>query len=171
MTDRLTPVRSLHYSFVFSRSEISRWTRVISPRGIGREPPQHLRQTPALLPMGIAFKGTAAAALAATALFLASAHKPLPQGLVLHSLAGEAWTLDERRGKSLVINLWANWCRSCLSTRARTRYGYVPGFTDRRLHRPMSFWTRISARAPRSDRRASLRRCSSTATASSAWRM
>lgn len=72
-----------------------------------------LRRTPALLPMGIAFTGSAAAALAATALFLTSAHKPLPQGLVLHSLAGEARSLDERRGKPLVINLWASWCPPC----------------------------------------------------------
>lgn len=66
-----------------------------------------------LLPMGIAFAGSAAATLVATALFLASAQRPLPQGLVLHALTGEASALDARRGKPFVINLWATWCPPC----------------------------------------------------------
>lgn len=72
-----------------------------------------LRRTRVLLPMSIALASSAAAVLAATALLLVSAHKPLPQGLVLHSLAGEASTLDEQRGKPFVINLWASWCPPC----------------------------------------------------------
>ncbi|ALC13722.1 MULTISPECIES: TlpA disulfide reductase family protein [Sphingomonadaceae] len=72
-----------------------------------------LRRSPARLPMGAAFAGSAAAALTATALFLASAQLPLPQGLVLHSLAGEASALDDRKGKPFVINLWASWCPPC----------------------------------------------------------
>jgi len=63
--------------------------------------------------MGIAFAGSAAAALAATSLFLASAQRPLPQGLVLHSLVDEASALDDRKGKPFVINLWASWCPPC----------------------------------------------------------
>lgn len=72
-----------------------------------------LRRSPALLPTGMALVGSGAAALIATSLFLASAQKPLPQGLVLHSLAGEARALDDRKGKPFVINLWASWCPPC----------------------------------------------------------
>lgn len=72
-----------------------------------------LRRTRALLPMSIALASSVTAVLAATALLPVSAHKPLPQGLVLHSLAGEASTLDEQRGKPFVINLWASWCPPC----------------------------------------------------------
>ena len=72
-----------------------------------------LSRSPALLPTGMAFVGSAAAALIATSLFLASAQRPLPQGLVLHSLAGEASALDDRKGKPFVINLWAIWCPPC----------------------------------------------------------
>ncbi|QTH24826.1 TlpA family protein disulfide reductase (plasmid) [Rhizorhabdus wittichii] len=72
-----------------------------------------LRRSPALLPTGIAFVGSASVALIATSLFLASAQKPLPQGLILHSLEGEASALDDRKGKPFVINLWASWCPPC----------------------------------------------------------
>lgn len=72
-----------------------------------------LRTSRSLLPVGIAFVGSAAAALIATTLFLASAQRPLPQGLVLHSLTGAASALDERKGKPFVINLWATWCPPC----------------------------------------------------------
>ena len=72
-----------------------------------------LRRSPALFPTGMAFVGSAAAALIATSLFLASSQRPLPQGLVLHSLAGEASALDDRKGKPFVINLWASWCPPC----------------------------------------------------------
>lgn len=71
-----------------------------------------LRRSPALLPTGMAFVGSAAAALIATSLFLAST-QPLPQGLVLHSLAGEASALDDRKGKPFVVNLLASWCPPC----------------------------------------------------------
>jgi len=72
-----------------------------------------LRRSRALLPMGIAFAGSAAAALIATSLFLGSAQRPLPQGLVLHSLTGGTYALDNRKGKPFVINLWATWCPPC----------------------------------------------------------
>lgn len=71
------------------------------------------RHSRALLPMAIAFVSSAAAALIATALLTASVQKPLPQGLVLQSLSGEASPLDHYRGQPFVINLWATWCPPC----------------------------------------------------------
>lgn len=72
-----------------------------------------LRKTRALPAMGAAFAGIALASLAATALFLASVQRPLPPDIVLHSLAGDANALDDRKGKPFVINLWATWCGPC----------------------------------------------------------
>ena len=72
-----------------------------------------LRRSRALPPLGLAFMGCAGAALAATALFLASAQRPLPQGVVLQSLDGGTSSLDDRMGKPFVINLWATWCPPC----------------------------------------------------------
>lgn len=72
-----------------------------------------LRKSSALLPMGLALTGSAAAALIASSLFIISAEQPLPQGLVFQSLSGEASAMDDRKGKPFVINLWATWCPPC----------------------------------------------------------
>lgn len=72
-----------------------------------------LRRSRALLPLGLAFAGCAGATLAATAMFLASAQRPLPPRIVLQSLDGGTSTLDDRRGKPFVVNLWATWCPPC----------------------------------------------------------
>ena len=72
-----------------------------------------LRRSPALMRTGIAFAGSAAVSLAATALFHASMQRPWPNGLVLHSLAGQAAPLDDLKGRVHVINLWATWCPPC----------------------------------------------------------
>lgn len=72
-----------------------------------------LRGSRALAAMSIAFAGTAAAALMAITLFTTSAQHPLPQGLIVHSLAGEAHALDDWNGEPVVINLWATWCPPC----------------------------------------------------------
>lgn len=72
-----------------------------------------LRKSSALLPMGLALTGSAAAALIASSLFIISAEQPLPQGLEFQSLSGEVSALDDRKGKPFVINLWATWCPPC----------------------------------------------------------
>lgn len=72
-----------------------------------------LRRSPALMRTGIAFAGSAAVSLAATALFHASVQRPWPNGLVLHSLAGQPAPLDDLKGRAHVINLWATWCPPC----------------------------------------------------------
>lgn len=72
-----------------------------------------LRRSPALVWMGIAFAGSAALSLAATALFLDSVQRPWPHGLVFQSLAGEAVAIDDLKGRAYVINLWATWCPPC----------------------------------------------------------
>jgi thiol-disulfide isomerase/thioredoxin len=72
-----------------------------------------LRRSRALAPLGLAFVGCAGATLAATALFLASAQRPLPQGIVLQSLDGGTSPLDDHRGRPFVVNLWATWCPPC----------------------------------------------------------
>lgn len=72
-----------------------------------------LRGSRALRPMGLVLAGSATAALAATAMVLGSAQRPLPPGLAFHTLAGDAHLLDARRGKPFVVNLWASWCPPC----------------------------------------------------------
>lgn len=72
-----------------------------------------LRRSPALLPTVMAFIASATAALLATAVFLTSAQRPFPQGLIIRSLAGEARALDDRKGRPFIVNLWATWCGPC----------------------------------------------------------
>lgn len=72
-----------------------------------------LRQSAALLPTVMVFIVTALPTLAATALFLDSTKRPLPEGLVLHSLTAHARPLDDLKGEPFVVNLWATWCPPC----------------------------------------------------------
>ena len=46
-------------------------------------------------------------------LVIASPPVPLPQGVMLQRLDGQAVPLDRYRGRPFVINLWATWCGPC----------------------------------------------------------
>ena len=72
-----------------------------------------LRRSRALAPLTLVFAGCVAVTSGATAAALASAQRPLPQGIVLQSLDSGTSLLDDRRGKPFVVNLWATWCPPC----------------------------------------------------------
>lgn len=58
----------------------------------------------------------------------AAPNESLPAGIALTDLEGRKYSLDDYRGKLLIINFWATWCAPCLNeipmlVKIQERYG------------------------------------------------
>ena len=60
----------------------------------------------------LSFAAFAAGATAQTNQKPKPTEKPLPN-LVLKTINGEKWSLEENRGRVVLINFWATWCEPC----------------------------------------------------------